>query len=119
MTGGSRSGSWLVKTPRQPSLFSCAAIHSRPRRWSFGSKPKPGVIISRQLRGVKAAGDISDSEKALRCLDAGADLLLEILDVEGTVQTLEQAVRDGKLDEARIDESVLRVLRMKLDYGLL
>ena len=77
-----------------------------------------GVIITDGLQ-MAAAGGISDGEKALQCLDAGADLLLEIADVEGTVQTLEQAVKDGKLKESRIDESVLRVLHLKLDAGLL
>ena len=32
---------------------------------------------------------------------------------------VEQAVADGTLTEQRIDESVLRVLRMKLDRGIL
>ena len=77
-----------------------------------------GVIITDGLQ-MAAAGSIPDGEKALRCLNAGADLLLEIADVQGTIETLEQAVKDGKLKESRIDESVLRVLHMKLEYGIL
>ena len=77
-----------------------------------------GVIITDGLQ-MTAAGSISDGEKALRCLNAGADLLLEIADVEGTVEALEQAVKDGRLTKSRIDESVLRVLHLKLDAGLL
>ena len=77
-----------------------------------------GVIITDGLQ-MAAAGGIPDGEKALRCLNAGADLLLEIADVEGTVQTLEQAVKDGKLKESRIDESFLRVLHLKLEACLL
>lgn len=77
-----------------------------------------GVIITDGLQ-MAAAGGISDGEKALRCLDAGADLLLEIADVQGTIETLEQAVKDGRLKESRIDESVLRVLHLKLQAGLL
>ena len=77
-----------------------------------------GVIITDGLQ-MKAAGGGSDGLKALRCLDAGADLLLEITDLEGTVAALEQAVADGRLTEARIDESVLRILRLKLAHGLL
>ena len=77
-----------------------------------------GVIITDGLQ-MKAAGAEPDGEKAVRCLEAGADLLLEIADVEGTVQALEQAVADGRLTEARIDESVLRVLHLKMEHGLL
>ena len=68
---------------------------------------------------MKAAGGASDGQKALLCLRAGADVLLEIADLEGTVETLEKAVADGKLTEARIDESVLRVLHLKIEHGLL
>ena len=77
-----------------------------------------GVIITDGLQ-MAAAGSIPDGEKALRCLNAGADLLLEIADVQGTIETLERAVKDGKLKESRIDESILRVLHMKLEYGIL
>ena len=77
-----------------------------------------GVIITDGLQ-MAAAGGISDGEKALQCLDAGADLLLEIADVQGTIETLEQAVKDGRLKESRIDESVLRVLHLKIEHGLL
>ena len=77
-----------------------------------------GVIITDSLQ-MKAAGAWSDGEKAVKCLAAGADLLLEIEDVPGAVKALEQAVETGELSEARIDESVLRVLRMKLNRGIL
>ena len=77
-----------------------------------------GVVITDGLQ-MKAAGAEPDGEKAVRCLEAGADLLLEIADVEGTVQALEQAVADGRLTEERIDESVLRVLHLKMEHGLL
>ena len=77
-----------------------------------------GVVITDGLQ-MKAAGAEPDGEKAVRCLEAGADLLLEIADVEGTVQALEKAVADGRLTEARIDESVLRVLHLKMEHGLL
>ena len=80
---------------------------------SFG-----GVIVTDGLQ-MKAAGAWTDGEKAVKCLSAGADLLLEIEDVPGTIAALEQAVKDGKLTEQRIDESVLRILQMKLDRGIL
>ena len=77
-----------------------------------------GVIITDGLQ-MAAAGKRPDGEKALACLAAGADLLLEIEDVPGAVEAIEQAVDSGEITEERLDESVLRVLRMKLGRGIL
>ena len=76
-----------------------------------------GVVITDGLE-MAAAGDASDGEKALRALDAGCDLLLDLYDIPGTVEALEQAVRDGTLTEDALDAHVLRILKMKLAYGL-
>lgn len=77
-----------------------------------------GVVITDGLE-MKAAGSDADGKKALRALNAGCDLLLGLEDIPGTVETLEQAVRDGDLTMDELDEHVLRVLRLKLQYGLL
>ena len=76
-----------------------------------------GVIITDGLE-MAAAGEDPDGTKALRALDAGCDLLLGLSDIPGTVDTLEQALRDGDLSEADLDAHVLRVLELKLTYGL-
>lgn len=77
-----------------------------------------GVIITDGLQ-MAGAGSGSDGEKAVQCLQAGCDLLLEVSDVKGTVEAIEAALADGTLTQKRLDESVLRILRLKLAYGIL
>lgn len=77
-----------------------------------------GVIITDGLQ-MAGAGIGTDGEKAVKCLQAGCDLLLEVNDVKGTVEAIESALDDGTLTQKRLDESVLRVLRLKMAYGIL
>src|SRR6185436_12433326 len=49
---------------------------------------------------------------------AGADFILLPPDPEVAVQALVRAVREGQLSEARLDESVLRILETKQRLGL-
>ena len=51
-------------------------------------------------------------------LAAGNDMLLEISDVPGAVAAVEQALADGTLSRAALDESVLRILQLKLAHGI-
>ena len=77
-----------------------------------------GVVITDGLQ-MAGAGGGSDGEKAVKCLNAGCDLLLEVSDVPGTVAALKDALAGGALTQERVDESVLRVLRLKLANGIL
>lgn len=56
-----------------------------------------------------------DAEAAEMSLEAGSDIDMES---DVFVNFLPQLVRDGRVDEARVDEAVRRVLRMKHELGL-
>ena len=58
----------------------------------------------------------SEGERCVLALEAGVDILLGVSDIPGAVEAITQAVENGELSEARIDESVLRVLGLKLEY---
>jgi len=45
-------------------------------------------------------------------------MLLEISDVPGTVAAIEKALADGTLTQAALDQSVLRILQLKLAHGI-
>ena len=76
-----------------------------------------GVVITDGL-DMGALEGMTDEEKCLAALNAGCDLLLGVSDISGAVAGLEQALSDGRLTAERVDESVLRVLVLKLSHGI-
>ena len=76
-----------------------------------------GVIVTDGLQ-MQALAQYTDGEKAVLALAAGNDMLLEISDVPGTVAAIEKALVDGTLTQAALDQSVLRVLQLKLAHGI-
>lgn len=76
-----------------------------------------GVIVTDGLQ-MQALAQYTDGEKAVLALAAGNDMLLEISDVPGTVAAIEKALADGTLSRAALDESVLRILQLKLAHGI-
>jgi beta-xylosidase len=84
-------------------------------RWGFDGTVVAdyfGVAFLNLLHHV--AGD--HAEAAVQALTAGVDIELPTGDA---YLTLRETVRSGRLDEAILDRAVLRVLRQKLDLGLL
>jgi beta-N-acetylhexosaminidase len=57
-------------------------------------------------------------KSAVEAVKAGDDLILVPPDVGGAYQGILEAVRQGDISETRIDESVLKILRMKASLGL-
>ena len=76
-----------------------------------------GVIVTDGLQ-MQALAQYTDGEKAVLALAAGNDMLLEISDVSGTVAAIEKALADGTLSRAALDESVLRILQLKLAHSI-
>ena len=98
----------------QPASMSYKLVTSLLRR----QLTFRGVIVTDGLQ-MQALGGYTDAEKAVRCLQAGVDVLLEIKDVPGAVAAVEQALADGTLSQEQLDASVLRVLNLKLSHGIL
>ena len=73
-----------------------------------------GAVVSDSLlmEGVKV-GCANEGELALKAVNAGIDILLDVADPVGTLAALEAAVAAGKLSEARVDEALGRVLQLK------
>jgi beta-N-acetylhexosaminidase len=57
-------------------------------------------------------------ESAVRAVESGADVILMPPSPTAAVDGIVAAVREGRLPEERIDESVLRILRVKERMGL-
>ena len=78
-----------------------------------------GVIITDGLQ-MKAMTDFySDGAIACSAVKAGVDMLLCPANPEEAAAALEDAVINGDLTESRIEESVLRILKMKKERGMI
>ncbi len=78
-----------------------------------------GVIITDALEMSAIANFYSSGEAALAALQAGCDLLLMPLNLRDAYETLLEAVNTGTLSIERLNESVKRVLHLKITYGLI
>ena len=72
-----------------------------------------GLRQSFPQEGPEAAG-----RAAVESVKAGNDMLLLPFDLDGSYNGLLRAVRSGEISEARIDQSVLKILRAKASVGL-
>ncbi len=77
-----------------------------------------GMIISdaMDMRGVVDSYGAPESVK--RAVAAGADILIQPIDVRQAIDAVVAGVGEGRYDEARLDESVRRILVMKRNLGL-
>ncbi|MFG1621001.1 glycoside hydrolase family 3 N-terminal domain-containing protein [Kribbella sp. NPDC049227] len=77
-----------------------------------------GVVITDSL-GMKGVRDkYGDAEIPLRAIEAGVDQLLMPVDPGLAYNSVLDAVRGGRISEARIDQSVERILKLKLRTGV-
>lgn len=78
-----------------------------------------GVIITDAM-DMKCITEYYKPEKAaLGAIKAGADIVLMPEDLKKAFNSILEAVEGGKLDEKRIDESVRRILELKIKKGII
>lgn len=78
-----------------------------------------GVVITDGMDMGAITDNYENGEAAVMAVQAGCDMLLCPPSIDDASQALRQAVTDGTISEARIDESVQRILTAKLTYGLM
>jgi beta-N-acetylhexosaminidase len=76
-----------------------------------------GVVVTDAL-GAGALADIPEDQIILDAINAGDDELLMPAHLPADIQTVLSAVHAGTISEARIDQSVTRILTMKAQLGL-
>ena len=76
------------------------------------------MVITDALEMKAISAYYSADQAAVLAVQAGCDMLLCPADLNLAVQGLLDAVEDGTLTEERINQSVLRILRVKESYGL-
>ena len=77
------------------------------------------VIITDSQSMSSITDHYSAGEAAVQALAAGCDMILMPSDLQGAFDAVKAAVADGTLTQSRIEESVLRILTVKAEYGIL
>ena len=78
-----------------------------------------GVVITDSLRMNAITRHYSAGAAVVEAIKAGADLLLLPSDFEAALHAVEKAVRTGEIPMVRIEESVRRILALKIRMGLI
>ena len=98
-----------------PAVFSYEMVTEILR----GELGFDGVVITDALQMQAMTDHYASGEIAVNAVKAGVDILLCPQDVKEAAAALEAAVENGEISEERIDESVLRILTMKENRGIL
>lgn len=80
-----------------------------------------GVIMTDDMTMGAITNNYKIDEAAVESVKAGSDIILVAHDytkVLSTINALKAAVKEGEISEDRIDESVTRIIQLKLKYDL-
>ena len=73
-----------------------------------------GVVVTDSLRMNAITSSYKTGQECVAALKAGADILLLPPDLDKGIQAIQTAIRQGDLTMGRVEESVLRILRLKI-----
>ena len=73
-----------------------------------------GIVMTDYLNDKNIVKNYSAADAAVKAIQAGANLLLEPDDLEAAYEGVLKAVKKGDITEDRLDESIYRILRVKL-----
>ena len=76
-----------------------------------------GLIVTDSL-GMSGANVVEPERVPVEAFKAGNDILLNPPDVEQSYNAMLEAVESGEISEERVDESVYRILKAKMEKGL-
>lgn len=77
-----------------------------------------GVIVTDAMNMGAIADHFGPVDAAIRAVKAGADILLMPVGIEAVANGLYDAVNSGDISEDRLEQSVERVLTLKLNRGI-
>jgi len=104
--------------PTNPAELSPAIINGVLR----GQLGYDGVVMTDALYMQGISKTYSMPEAGVRALIAGCDMLLgpeHDFDVQAMAQAIKDAINNGRLTKARIDQSVRRILLLKMKMGMI
>lgn len=77
-----------------------------------------GLLVSDALMMGAIKENYTEEEAIVRAIQAGIDQLLIPIDVIRAIETIEKAIKDGRLSEDRLDQSVRRIWNAKTKLNL-
>ena len=77
-----------------------------------------GLVVTDGLEMGALSTNISNEESIIRSIEAGADILLLPIDVVNAINSIKEAIDNGRLTEDRINHSVEKIWKMKKKMGL-
>lgn len=95
--------------PQHPATLSKSIVSGLLR----GELGFDGVVITDAF-GMNALGEYPEAEAAVLAIEAGCDIILGAEDPDSAVKAIMENV-----SEERIDESVMRILTLKMEKGLI
>ncbi len=78
-----------------------------------------GVVITDAMNMGAILNTYTSGDAAVSAVSAGADMILMPNDFKSAYDALYNAVKDGEISESRIDESVARIIKIKIKKGLI
>ncbi|NQT62463.1 MAG: serine hydrolase [Candidatus Marinimicrobia bacterium] len=113
MVGHLDAGEFQME-PGIPSSLSPFWLHDILRK-TQGFK---GAVITDAMAMGGITRNFPDRYALIQTIKAGSDIIIQNRNYKGSVDWVEEAVRDGLISESRIDESVVRILILKQKLGL-
>jgi len=77
-----------------------------------------GVVMTDSMGMAGITAGYSVAQASVMAIQAGADLLSLSPDLATAIEAVKSAVASGGIPQARLDQSVMRILRLKHRYGL-
>lgn len=77
------------------------------------------VVMTDALNKPSITDHYNAGDAAVLAFKAGADLLYRPADLDAAFKALQAAIKNGTITEARLNESVLRILTLKAQYGMI
>ena len=76
-----------------------------------------GVVITDSMQMAAISDKYDSAEAAVKAINAGCDIILCPANLKNAFNGVRNAVKSGEISEERLDESVLRIIKLKLKYS--
>jgi beta-glucosidase len=75
-------------------------------------------IVTADWDSVDYTSGATRKEKVINCVNAGCDMLMQVLSFRDSAQYIVEGVNEGLISESRVDDAVERIIRVKMSLGL-